>query len=131
MVCPGVHHARVPRHHSHLHGSADHSSHCQQEGAQTHRESSWETTFILSIKFYRPRNLFIYLLSPALNVTERRWLPLGPVDRDGADRDLLDLRPSLVRGRHGPLHQPRQVTHQRVGDRSTRRKATIPWHKVT
>jgi len=65
-----------------------------------------------------------------LNFAERMRLSPGPAGRPGIDCPLLGLRPSLVRGRHCLVHQPRQVPHQGVGVLSSGRKATVLGNQV-
>ena len=57
-------------------------------------------------------------------------LPFGLADRTHHDRRLLHIRIALVRGRHGLVHQPRQVLDEGVRVLGSGREATVLGNQV-
>ena len=64
------------------------------------------------------------------NIAERRWLSSWFVDCDGPHRDLFHIWPTLVRGSDRVVHQPRQISYQRVRNCCSRWKAPVSWNQV-
>lgn len=124
-------HPCSPLHHPHLHGSADHSCHYQQEGAQTEGVLfKWFIKQVLSLPVQQMCRIFFknHKLCHLVNPAERLRLPPGPVcgggDAGGVLRDGL----AVVCGGHRALHLAREQPEAGVGVLGSRGAAQIPGH---